>query len=168
MMLQQIANGIDYITTVIGKAISWLTGVMVLTTVMVIVLRSGFDLGWIWLQETISWMHASIFMLGSAWALQQDKHVRVDIFYSKLTDLGKARVDFFGSLFLLIPVCVFIGWSSFEYVMRSWEINEASRESGGLPALYLFKSLILAFAVLMVLQGLAKLIQNGIKLRKSS
>ena len=160
----KLAQTIDRFIKIIGESISWLTGLMVLTTVIIIILRSGLDLGWIWLQETVNWMHASIFMLGSAWTLQADKHVRVDIFYSRFSKRQKALVDFLGSLLLLLPVCMFIAWISFDYVARSWEISEASRESGGLPALYLFKSLILAFAALMVFQGFAKMIRSSINL----
>ncbi len=144
----------------VGKSIAWLTLLMVLTTFSIVILRYAFDIGWIALQESVTYMHSMVFMLGAAYTLKHNGHVRVDILYQRCNAKVRAWVDFLGSLFLLLPVSAFIIWSSWEYVLNSWEILEASRNSGGLPALYLLKSSIIAMAVLLILQGLAQLMQN--------
>ncbi len=150
-----IANTIDWLNDWIGKSIAWLTLVMVLTTFLIVVLRYVFDLGWIAMQESVLYMHALVFMLGIAFTLKHEKHVRVDIIYQRLGKKFRAWIDFFGTIILLMPFCVYILWSSWEYVEVSWAIQEGSREAGGLPGLYLIKSTIPIMAGLLLLQGLA-------------
>ena len=137
-----------------GRTVSWLTLLMVIVTFIVVVLRYVFDIGWIGLQESITYMHAMVFLVGASWAMQQEAHVRVDIFYSRFSDRTKAWVDLAGSLLLLLPVMVFIAWISWEYVSESWNVLEGSREAGGLPAVFLLKSLIIVLALMLILQAL--------------
>ncbi len=151
---------INCINEWVGKSVSWLTLAMVLLSFIIVVLRYAFDLGWIAVQESITYMHSLVFMLGAAYTLKHNEHVRVDIFYQRCSRRGKAWVDCLGSLLLLLPVCVFIGWCSWEYVADSWEIMEGSRHSGGLPGLYLLKSCILVMSALLILQGMAMFLQN--------
>ncbi|HIF55549.1 MAG TPA: TRAP transporter small permease subunit [Methylococcaceae bacterium] len=151
---------INCINEGVGKTISWLTLLMVLTTFLVVVLRYAFDLGWIALQESVSFMHALVFMLGAAYTLKHDKHVRVDIFYQACSVRNKAWIDCLGTLFLLMPVMGFIIFSSWEYVSDSWAIQESSRNSGGLPGVYLLKTTILLMAALLFLQSIAWFLQN--------
>ncbi len=139
----------------LGRLISWLSLGMVLATFSVVVLRYAFDLGWIWLQESVTFMHAGLFLVGAAYTLKHQGHVRVDIFYRRFSPRAQAWVDLLGTLFLLLPVCVFIFIVSWDYVAQSWVLHEGSREAGGLDGVYLLKSLILAMAGLLVLQGLA-------------
>ena len=143
-----------------GRAVSWLTLLMVIVTFIVVVLRYVFDIGWIALQESITYMHAMVFLVGASWAMQQEAHVRVDIFYSRFSTRTKAWVDLFGSLFLLLPVMIFIAWISWEYVIDSWEVLEGSREAGGLPGVFLLKSLILVLAVMLILQALVQIARS--------
>lgn len=138
---------------VIGRAVSWLTLVMVLVTFAVVLLRYGFNLGWIWLQEVVTYLHAAVFMLAAAWAFQADAHVRVDVFYRDRTERHRAWVNLIGTLLLLAPFCVFLLWSGWDYVMRSWQVMEGSREAGGLPLVYLLKSLILLLPALLLAQS---------------
>jgi len=145
-----------------GRIVSWLSLFMVLTTFLVVVLRYAFDLGWIAMQESVTYMHATLFMLGASYTLQRNGHVRVDIFYQKLSRRGRAWVDLLGTLLLLVPVCVFILWAGWGYVSESWAVMEGSREAGGIPAVYLLKTLILAMPVLVLLQGLAWILRNGL------
>lgn len=135
--------------------VSWLVLIMVLVMFAVVTLRYALDIGWIALQESISYMHATVFLIGAAYTLQQDAHVRVDIFYSRLSTTGKAWIDLLGHLFLLMPVMVFIFWVSWPYVVDAWEVKESSREAGGLPGIYLIKSLILIMASLLIIQASA-------------
>jgi len=138
-----------------GRSISWFVLAMVLVTFMVVLLRYVFDMGWIALQESISYFHSLVFLLGAAYTLKQNGHVRVDIFYNRLGKKGKAWVDLIGHILILMPVMIFIIWVSMPYIMDSWSVAESSREAGGLPGVYLLKSLILVMAGLLILQGLA-------------
>ena len=151
-----------------GRAIAWLTGAMVCITFAVVVLRYGFDLGWIGLQEVITYLHASVFMLGAAYTLRHEGHVRVDIFYQRFGPRGRAWVNLLGTLLLLLPMCLFILFVSWDYVAVSWERLETSNEPGGLPFVYLLKSLLLLMPLLLMLQGLAVALQSWQVLRGRS
>lgn len=157
---------LEKIVELSGKAVAWLTLLMVLLTFAIVVLRYGFNLGWIWLQESLSYMHSMVFMLAAAWTLQDDGHVRVDIFYRDRSSRHRALVNFAGTIVFLIPLCLFliiIGW---EYVYSSWSLLEKSREAGGLPFVYLFKSLILLLPILLLLQAVPNLVKSFEILRK--
>ena len=158
--MQSLVNTIERFIDWSGRAVSWLTLLMVVVTFIVVVLRYGFDIGWIALQESVTYMHAMVFLAGAAWALQQEAHVRVDIFYSRFSTRTKAWVDLLGSLVMLLPVMVFVAWISWEYVIESWKVLEGSREAGGLPAVFLLKSLILVMAVMLALQGIVQIVRS--------
>ena len=143
----------------IGRAASWLSLFMVLVTFAVVVLRYAFDLGWIAMQESVTYMHAALFLAGAAYTLKHQGHVRVDIFYQRFSPRARAWVDLFGSLFLLLPVCLFIFYVSWDYVAQSWALREGSREAGGLDGVWLLKSMILVMAGLLVMQGLAMVLR---------
>ncbi len=143
------------INEAIGRAVSWLTLATVLLTFLIVVLRYGFDWGSIAMQEAVIYLHALVFMAGMAYTLQHDEHVRVDIFYAKLGPKGKAWVDLVGTLLFLIPFCVFVLWVSLPYAADSWRLLEGSREAGGLPLVYILKSLMPLMAVLLLLQALS-------------
>ncbi|MCG8426395.1 MAG: TRAP transporter small permease subunit [Chromatiales bacterium] len=144
----------------IGRSISWLTLFMVLITFIVVVLRYLFNIGWIAMQESIIYMHALVFMLGASYTLKHEGHVRVDILYRDNTPRFKAWVDMLGTLFLLLPVCLFIFWISWEYVAASWSVLETSQEAGGIPAVFLLKTVIMVMAGLLTLQGIAIFFTN--------
>jgi TRAP-type mannitol/chloroaromatic compound transport system permease small subunit len=148
-------RAIDSLNERIGRAVSWLTLAMVLITFFVAAMRYGFNWGRVWIQELYVWLHGIVFMLGAGYTLLHNGHVRVDIFYRPADARFKAWVDLLGSLLLLMPIIVMVFWVSWPYVVQSWSMHEASRESGGLPGLFLLKSVILAFCVLVALQGLS-------------
>ncbi|MFO7593188.1 MAG: TRAP transporter small permease subunit [Pseudomonadota bacterium] len=150
-----IARRLDQLSEWSGRLIAWLTLGMVLVTFAVVVLRYLFDTGWIALQESITYMHALVFMLGAAYTLRHDGHVRVDIFYQKFGPRGRAWVDLLGTLLLLLPVTLFVTWISWDYVATAWELKEGSREAGGLPGVYLLKTAIPLMALLLLLQGIS-------------
>ncbi|MCG8487539.1 MAG: TRAP transporter small permease subunit [Chromatiales bacterium] len=158
--IERFAQGFDQINERLGQAISWLSLLMVLVTVTVVVLRYVFELGWIWLQESVTFMHAALFLVGAAYTLKHEGHVRVDIVYRKFTERGRAWVDLIGTLTLLLPVCLFIFFVSWDYVAKSWALYEGSREVGGLEGVFLLKSLILVMAVLLVLQGVSLAVRS--------
>ncbi|MEZ5523590.1 MAG: TRAP transporter small permease subunit [Pseudomonadales bacterium] len=148
------------IMSAIGHGISWATLALVLTTCLIVIMRYLFNIGSIALQESLLYMHSLIFLLGAAWTLQEDGHVRVDVFYRPLSARGKAWINAMGTLLLLIPTCGFLVWISMEYVVSSWSYFEGSRESGGLDGVFLLKTLLLIMPVMLILQGLANLLYN--------
>lgn len=164
----RISGAIDRFNDILGRTVSWLTLLMVITMFTVAVLRYAFNIGWIAMQESITYMHACVFLLGAAFTLKQDGHVRVDIFYRGASIRYKALVDLLGCLLLLLPVCVFIFWVSWDYVSSSWALSEGSREAGGLPGVYLLKSTILLMAATMSLQGVSIILKNILILSDTS
>lgn len=162
--LVKTANLIDRLIAWIGRTVSWLVLAAVIVTFVVVVLRYVFDFGRIWIQESYLWMHAVIFMLGAAWTLQEEGHVRVDIFYHKLSGHGRCWVNLLGVLFLLTPTCGFILWASFPYVITSWQLLEGSRETGGIPAVFLLKTVMPLMALLLLMQGFSIVIHSWVKL----
>lgn len=157
MNLIRVAGAIDVLNEKIGRAVAWLTVLMVIATFTIAVLRYVFDVGSIAFQESVTYMHAFVFMLGAAYTLKHDGHVRVDVFYRKFGARGQAVVDLAGALLLLLPVSAFILWSSWETVSLSWERWEGSDETGGLPFVYILKTAIPVMAGLMILQGVSQI-----------
>ena len=160
--MQKIRKVLESFVEFMGSTVAWLTIFMVVGTFIIVVLRYVFDLGWIAMQESIIWMHAMVFMLGAAYTLQNDEHVRVDIFYRGLSNRNKAVVNLVGTILFLLPVTIFLVISSWDYVSISWTIRESSREAGGLPYPFvpILKSIIPLTAVLLTFQGIANLISS--------
>lgn len=150
-----------------GRATAWLILAMVLTTFLIVVMRYGFDQSSIALQEAVTWLFALSFLLGAAYTLQGDAHVRVDIFYRDMHPRHKALVDVLGILLLLLPTCLFIFIVSWPYVITSWELLEGSREPGGLPGVFLLKTAILLSMALVIVQALVQLVDGIAQLRRS-
>ena len=151
---------LDHLTVTTGKALSWLNLLLVLVVFLVVLLRYWLNMGSIAMQESAMYLHALIFLGASAYTLKQDSHVRVDVFYRKMTPRQRALVNSLGTLFLLIPVCLFIGLMSWEYIISSWQVMESSQDPGGIPLVYLLKSLILVLVVTLLLQGIAELLRS--------
>lgn len=154
-----LADTIDWLNTKIGRAAAWLCLAVVAIQFAVVVLRYLFGIGSIWLQESIVYSHAAMFLLVAAWTLKNDGHVRVDVFYAAASPRRKAMIDLCGALCLLIPFAAAILYLSWPYVVRSWAIMEGSRESSGLPLVFVLKTLIPVFAVMLILQGIAQAIR---------
>lgn len=152
-----LARGIDTLNERLGRALSWLTLLMVLVTAAVVLLRH-LGLGRLWLAESVTWMHALVFLLGAAYTLKHGAHVRVDILHQRLAPRGRAAVEIAGVLLLLWPFCGFLLWASADYVLESWRVLEGSQQTGGLPGLFLLKTGIWLFAGLLAAQGLAALL----------
>jgi len=154
------SNVLDNFSKALGRAVSWLTLLMVLVTFVIVVMRYVFGTGYIWLQESLSWMHAVVFMLGAAYTLQQEDHVRVDIFYRKMPEKQRAWVNLLGVLIFVFPMCAFFVYASLDYVTAAWSIREVSRNSGGLPYPFIpvLKSVLLIMPVTVALQGLSMLL----------
>ena len=160
--MKNIANLFDSINRYTGYLCAFLVVLMTVNVFIVVFLRYLFGISFIWLQETYVWMHAYIFMAGAGFTYLNDAHVRIDIIYRSSSKVYKSIVDLVGNIFLLMPF-LYIIWSySFPFVYKSFQINEVSREAGGLPMLFLLKAAILIFAFLLFIQALSKLINNFI------
>jgi TRAP-type mannitol/chloroaromatic compound transport system permease small subunit len=160
-----MAQWIDRITDAVGRTIAWLTALMALTTVAVVILRYVFDQGAIMLQESVIYFHGMVFMLGIPYALKENAHVRVDILYSRWSDQRRQVVDLAGHILFLLPLALFILVYSWDYVAASWRIREGSPEVGGIPAVFLLKSLLPLMAGALLLQGVSEILSTLAKLR---
>jgi len=161
----RLAKQFDRFTLKMGQLTNSLIVFMVAVTAAVALLRYLFDMGWIWAQELVTYFHALFFLGAISLGLLKDGHVRVDIFYRPASIKSQAKIDLFGSFFLTIPFCLLILFESFHYVASSWRIFEGSRETGGIPAVFLLKGLILWFAVNLLLQAVSQIIKAVAVLR---
>jgi TRAP-type mannitol/chloroaromatic compound transport system permease small subunit len=164
--MADVAARLESLNRFIGQAVAWLCLLMVVVTSVVVIERYWLHSGSIRMQESIKFMHALVFMLAAAYTLAAGDHVRVDVFYSRMSVRNKAWVDLLGTLLLLFPFCSFLLWSSWDYMMISWQIQEASQEAGGLPFPFpaLVKSCIPLTALLLILQGSAMALRSGAQL----
>lgn len=158
--MRAIADIIDAFNEHTGRVLSWLALAMVLLQFAVVVGRYVFGVGAIFYQELIIYFHAFLFMLAASYTLKRDGHVRVDVLYREASPRRKAMVNLLGSLFLLIPVCILIIWIAWPYVQSSWAIRERSMETSGIPLVYILKTTIIAFAVMVGLQGVSMVIRS--------
>ena len=154
-ILKYTVKNVEKVNDAVGRSISWLIILLVLTTFFVAIFRYGFNLGWVWLQELYVWIHGTVIMLGAAYTLLHDDHVRIDIFYRSLSERSKAFVNLFGTLLFLIPTILTVFWFVLPYVSLSWQRLEASREAGGMQGLFIWKTTMLIFCVLLFFQSLA-------------
>jgi TRAP-type mannitol/chloroaromatic compound transport system permease small subunit len=162
--LHACVHYIDAFTDRSGRLLAWLALGMALVTALIVVLRYGFNIGSIMAQEAVIYMHGSLFMLGAAYALKTGAHVRVDIFYRDFSPRARAWVNSLGSIVFLLPLCTFICFSSWNYVADSWAIGEVSPEPGGIPAVFMLKSLLPLMAINLFLQGLAETLRSALVL----
>ncbi len=153
--LTALARAIDTVNEHVGRVASWLALLMVLLQFVVVVMRYTFGVGFIFMQEGVIYLHATLFMVGAGYTLLHGGHVRVDIFYRDARPRRRALVDLLGVILFLLPVCVIIGWATWPYLEQSWSVFEGSKETSGIHAVYALKSMILAFVVLIALQGLS-------------
>jgi TRAP-type mannitol/chloroaromatic compound transport system permease small subunit len=161
-VLRSIVQYIDAFTDHSGRVLAWLALGMALLTI--VILRYGFNTGSIFAQELVTYMHATLFMLGAAYALKHGAHVRVDIFYRNFSPRSKAWVNALGGVIFLMPLCVFIVGVSWNFVSESLAMRETSSELGGIAAVYLLKALIPAMGINLLLQGLAETLRNALVL----
>jgi len=160
-----VADRIDHLNGAIGRTAAWLALAVVLLQFSVVVMRYVFGAGSIWLTESIIYGHAALLMLAAAWTLQEGGHVRVDVFYADASPRTKAWINLLGACLLLLPFMAVLLYFALPYVARSWAILERSRETSGIPAVFVLKTLIPLFAVMMALQGVAQAIRAWDTLR---
>jgi TRAP-type mannitol/chloroaromatic compound transport system permease small subunit len=165
---KRIADGIDRVNAAIARAAMWCALFMVVAEFVTVVMRYAFGVGSIALQEAVLYAQAALFLLGAAWTLQIGGHVRIDVFYAQAQPRWRALVNLCGALVFLIPFAVMLAVLSIPYAARSWSVLEHSREASGLPFVYLFKSLIPLFAVLIGLQGVSQALRAALVLIEPS
>ena len=165
--MKQCVYLIDSLTERLGRLLAWLIPLMMLGTTSVVVMRYGFGQGMTALQESVSYLHGTVFMLGAAYTLKHGGHVRVDIFYRRFSPRTKAWVDSIGSIVFLLPLCGLILITSWDFTLNSWAIHETSVEPGGLPFVYLLKTLLPLMAINLAMQGFAELLRNAMVLMGS-
>lgn len=162
---------VDFFTQACAMLTRWLGLVMVLITCLIVGLRYGSFIPFIahisqdfldltMLQELVMYAHAALFMVGAAFTFQQDGHVRVDIFYRNWTVKKQNQINRLGIILLAMPFCVFTFFISWDLVINSWKVLETSQEPGGLPFVYLFKTLLLVMPVLVFVQCVAELLKT--------
>lgn len=163
--MHKFTSTVDICNRTLAKVASVCAIVMMFCQVFSVVARYVFSYGIISVQEAVIYGHATLFLLGAAFLLQMNEHVRVDIFYGMMRAKHRRIVDIVAMLAFVLPVCGVIAWSAWTYVARSWGTLEGSPQSGGIPALFLLKSGILIFAISIALQAIsivAKLIDGNV------
>jgi TRAP-type mannitol/chloroaromatic compound transport system permease small subunit len=163
--MERFADRLDQINRAVGGVVMWAALAMVLVQFGIVLLRYVFGFTSIFINEAVLYLHASLFMLGAGYTLLMGGHVRVDIFYAPLSPQRKAMVDIFGHLALMLPSLGILLYYSWPSVRRAWSILEGPISVGGVPASFLLKSLVPAFCVLLLVQGLSALIRDVIRLR---
>lgn len=162
--LKRCVHYIDLFTEGCGRVLMWLGFGMAVITALIVLLRYGMGIGSIMLQESVIYMHGALFLLGAAYALKNSAHVRVDIFYRDFSARTQAWVNSLGGIVFLLPLCVFILVSSWDYVGESWSMRETSADPGGIPAVFVLKTLIPAGAICLALQGIAEVLRSMLTL----
>jgi TRAP-type mannitol/chloroaromatic compound transport system permease small subunit len=163
--LQGLARAIDRLNETIGVSVAWLALLVVLVEFTVVLMRYVFGIGSVKLQESIVYMHAIVFMVAAGYTLLHNGHVRCDIFYAAAPPRRQAIIDLIGVALFLLPTCALIAWAAWPYVVQAWAVREGSPEGSlGIPGVYLLKSIILVFAGLVALQGVALAIHSALRL----
>lgn len=164
-LTESIITTIEWINEAIGRVVSWLALSLVFTTCAVAVLRYGFSIGWVWMQELYIWMHAIIFLCAAGYTLLHEGHVRIDVIYGPASVKTKAWINILGTIFFLFPMLVVIFAVAFPYVELSWSRFESSQEAGGLPGLFILKSFMLVYVAVLALQGVALILRSILVLK---
>jgi TRAP-type mannitol/chloroaromatic compound transport system permease small subunit len=165
-ILLRTARAIDRTTDLLGRAVSWFMLALVLVGVCIVVLRYGFRIGFAWLQESMIYLHGTAFLIGAAYAFRLDKQVRLDLYYSRMTPRMKTWVNIVGCLLIVIPLCVITVSQSFNYVLNSWFLLEGSMHRRGIPAVFLLKSMLWVFALLLAAQAISIVIRGSLFLAR--
>lgn len=157
--MQKLVWMLDGFSHGVGSVVRWLALAMVLVQFMVVVARYVFGLSDVAVNESVLYMHSTLFMLGAGYTLLVNGHVRVDIFYNRLGDAGRRRIDLFGHLFLLMPTMIAVLYWSWPAVVNSWSILEGPISVGGIKAVFFLKTLIPAFCILLLLQSASEVLR---------
>lgn len=158
--LHALARLCDSINARVGRAIAWITLLVVLIQFTVVVMRYVFGIGSLSMQQSVVYLHSAVFMIAAGYALLDDAHVRIDIFYAKVRPRGRALINFLGTVCLLMPICAVIAIQSWPYVLSSWMALEGAPEGVGLQAIFILKTVLLIYPALLAIQGLSLAIRS--------
>ena len=158
--MNRIISTIESINKKIAGLAGWSSFLLVLLVCVDVLLRYMFQWSRVWMMELELYLFVLIFLLGAAYAFQEDQHVRVDVFYSNMTMKNKAWVDLAGGILFLIPWTIVIMYISQRYFIKSWSINEHSAQPGGLPFLFIKKGLIFVGFFFLFLQGIVSVYKS--------
>jgi TRAP-type mannitol/chloroaromatic compound transport system permease small subunit len=158
--LEVIAGRIDAFTSRVGRVVALLGFVTVLVCYATVYMRYAIGIGFTWTQELYIWTHVLLIMLGSSYTLMKGGFVRVDVFYARASERTRAWIDLFGAVFFTLPFIVTVAWFGWPFFFDSFAMRERSLYDDGLPALYLLKGSLLAFAALLLLQVVAEIFRN--------
>ena len=150
----------EIINILSGRVGSYLVLLLILLISFSVLLRYCFSIGFTWLQDLYIWVHAIILMLGIAYTLNKNGHVRIDLFYRNFNITKKNNVDLFGSIIFGLPLCYFLIFEGYEYFIRSFLIAENSKETGGLPNLFILKFFIFVMGILLFIEILNKIFKR--------
>jgi len=139
---EKLKDILNFIIKESGKIASFLILLLIILVSVSVILRYIFSIGFIWLQDLYIWVHAIFILLGLAYTLNKDEHVRIDLLYRSLKKKIKKKINFFGSLLFGIPVSFILIVNGFDYFYRSFLLNESSKETGGLPFIFILKFFI--------------------------
>ncbi|OFX03973.1 MAG: hypothetical protein A3E78_13815 [Alphaproteobacteria bacterium RIFCSPHIGHO2_12_FULL_63_12] len=149
----QLSSPIEKIVRFTGRTTLYLVMAMAAVQFSIVILRYVFGLNFIAMQESVTYLHGSVFLLAGGYALVTDDHVRVDIFYREASPHQKAFVDLAGTYLLLFPFCFVALWAAGPYVGNSWAVREGSMEQSGIRGVFLLKTLIPIYLTLLALAG---------------
>ena len=158
--MEKTINYLNKLTEKIGSLVSWVAVLMVVIISLDVIIRYLFRFTFIWIAELEIYLFGFLFLLGSGYTLKHNKHVRVDVFYDKLSEKRKALINLIGGLLYLVPWCYIIITSSWKYAYSSFLIGESSAQPGGLPALYILKFTITLGFLLLLLQGISTMLNS--------
>jgi TRAP-type mannitol/chloroaromatic compound transport system permease small subunit len=157
--LARLADALDAFSRALGNAVKWLAVLLVLVQFVVVILRYIYGSSFIWMQESVIYIHAALFMLAIAYTLLRDAHVRVDLYYGAWRPTTRAAVDLAGILIGVLPFCWLLIWASWTWAMTSWRMGEGPLQVGGLPLTPLLKAMVPGMAILLALQSVSVLIR---------
>jgi len=163
--MERWAERLDMVNRSVGRGVRWLAILMVLVQFTIVLMRYVYGFSSIAVNESVLYMHATLFMLGAGYTLLVDDHVRVDIFQARASERGKAWIDLIGHAVLLLPSILALLYWSWPSVRNAWAIHEGAISVGGIPAVFLLKTLIPAFCILLIVQSLACLLRNLLRLQ---
>lgn len=158
--LTAAADQIDAFTTIVGRAAAWLGFATVLICFLTVYLRYALGVGFTWTQELYTWTHVFMIMLGSGYTLLKGGFVRVDMFYANASERTKAKIDLFGSIAFTLPFLIMVGVYGWPFFLASFQMGERSQYEDGLGALYVLKSTLMIFAVLVSIQVIGGILRN--------
>jgi len=159
-------KSLDNIIAIIGKSVSWLNVALIILICFDVLFRYFFAFTKNWIIELEWHFFALVFILGSAYALQEDKHVRVDVFYQRFSEKTQTIINLTGTIVFLLPWCYLVMTTAYKFANNSWYIKEGSPQPGGLPARYIIKGMIVVGFFLLALQAISLIAKYSQQLMK--